>query len=517
MNSLVSVIIPVYNASDKIEKCVESLIFGEYSNIEVILIDDCSQDNSWEVCNILTRKYKNVYSYKNERNSGVSFTRNRGISVASGEYTVFVDSDDWVSKKYILRLVETAANHPDTMVFCGMYFIDERKKYKKKYIWDDSGSHEIILPNEKYFSLVGKFYIQSPCNKIFISSIIRNNNLKFNVSQSMGEDFQFVLDYMQCLKSEYCIVLNEPLYYYVRYSDTSLMSQFGISEKNHEFIKRLNQLYKIIGIDSDDVNNSYKRMLDHTLNSYVYNICHNKTIDKQEKLSLIEYVMGDNKARKYYKEQSFYIRKESIYRFKENVFKLPLKIRNKYCNIRNKRVIRKNKKLLKNNNFSVISQNCIGGVIYNDFGMQFLSPTVNLYFKANDFVKFVRNLKYYIDMDIKIVWDEEYPIGVLDDIYVHFMHYSTCSEAREAWERRKRRINYDKILIISTDMEGFDDNTFNEWKKINYPKILLSSKYRNVDNCIFFKNYRKLSSVPDLIPRREFYKNEAIVNMINSL
>ena len=84
------------------------------------------------------------------------------------------------------------------------------------------------------------------------------------------------------------------------------------------------------------------------------------------------------------------------------------------------------KKHLKNKDFTIISSNCVGGIIYHDLGLPFLTPTVNLSFDMNDFVKFVSNLKYYIDKDlIKLDTNKEYPIGVIEDIKINFIHYKT--------------------------------------------------------------------------------------------
>ena len=105
MEPKVSVIVPVYNAEQTLRKCVESLIFGLYRNIEVILVEDCSSDNSWALCQLLCEEFQSVRCVRNESNSGVSCTRNYGISLATGEYLCFVDSDDWVSGRYVSRLV----------------------------------------------------------------------------------------------------------------------------------------------------------------------------------------------------------------------------------------------------------------------------------------------------------------------------------------------------------------------------------------------------------------------------
>ena len=512
----VSVIIPVYNSGNKIIKCVESLIFGVYKNIEVLLIDDCSTDDSYQYCEKLAGKFNNVYSYKNKSNTGVSFTRNRGIELSKGDYLVFVDSDDWVSGEYISSLIVNSEAETDALVICGILFINEVEHYRTKYVWDESSREKIILGKKDYFSLIDKFYIQSPCNKLFNRNIIINYCIKFDVNQTMGEDFQFVLDYLSKLYSDHCVVINRALYYYVRYSDTSLMGQFGLEEKNREFIYRLKQLKSIIGSDDTQTDKIYNKAVENTLNSYAYNICRNANVEKKEKIEAIESVMQDGNAENHYRHFIKVVKKEALFNKLKALTSITVKVKNRLIDINCKRIIKKNKKRLKAKDFSIISQNCIAGVFYHDMGMQFLTPTVNLFFKTDDFIKFVLNLKYYLRCELVMQWGEEYPIGKLDDIKIYFMHYSTCSEAEKAWNRRKQRINFDKIFVLCTDMEGFNETLLEQWKKIKYPKLLMSTKRWKDESCWFLEKYSRLECLPDLIPKREFYSNDQLVSFINA-
>ena len=97
--NLIDVVIPVYNSAKNLIRGVESLLFGEFRDIRIILVDDCSTDNSWDVCQWLSEKYDNVDSFHNDSNMGVSFTRNLGIKQATSKYLMFMDSDDFCSSK----------------------------------------------------------------------------------------------------------------------------------------------------------------------------------------------------------------------------------------------------------------------------------------------------------------------------------------------------------------------------------------------------------------------------------
>lgn len=107
---------------------------------------------------------------------------------------------------------------------------------------------------------------------------------------------------------------------------------------------------------------------------------------------------------------------------------------------------------LKNHNFSIITNSCIGGVIYHELGLPFLSPTINLWMQDIDFYKFVHNLKHYMDEDLHFVPSSETtPVAYCGDILIHFNHYYTKEEAAAKWYERRQRINWDNLFIITSD------------------------------------------------------------------
>lgn len=149
------------------------------------------------------------------------------------------------------------------------------------------------------------------------------------------------------------------------------------------------------------------------------------------------------------------------------------------------------RKKLKNYNFSIISQNCIGSIIYHDLGLKFESPTINMLFKADDFVKFVSNIEKYIDKDIifENAEQKQYPVGKLGDIVIEFVHYKTEEEVLEKWNDRKKRINWDNIFIIACD-DNMSDNAVKQFEKIKYNnKVLFTNNLNHcINNSIYIKN-----------------------------
>lgn len=167
---------------------------------------------------------------------------------------------------------------------------------------------------------------------------------------------------------------------------------------------------------------------------------------------------------------------------------------------------------------SIISMNCIGGIVYHDCHQEFLSPTINLFFLPSDFIKFVSNLEYYLSLTPNIKMGDDYPIGQIDDIKIFFMHYTSCEDALEKWEKRKKRVNYDKIFIIMVERDGFSKEDFENFKKLKYPKILFTkTKEYDCDSSFYMSKYKNLDQLPDIIPGRYCYKNNVLADCLNAL
>lgn len=148
----------------------------------------------------------------------------------------------------------------------------------------------------------------------------------------------------------------------------------------------------------------------------------------------------------------------------------------------------------KNKDVTIIARDCVGGILYHQLGLKFLSPTINLFFIPEDFNYFCLHLKDYIDTEMVELKDDEhdYPIGVLSPtnhkpIKVHFLHYETYEEALNKWNERKQRINWNNIHVISTfcyyvETETLSEQLINDWNKIPYKKVVLTDKQYGFDN-----------------------------------
>ena len=125
---------------------------------------------------------------------------------------------------------------------------------------------------------------------------------------------------------------------------------------------------------------------------------------------------------------------------------------------------------LRNKDFSLFSSNCNGCCICHDLGLPFRSPFVNLCLSDPDYLKFLEKPKEYLNEPLEFVRDsgKNYPVARLKDLTLHFMHYHSDEEARDAWQRRKERINWDNLFILMTDKDGCTDDVLCAFDSLPY-------------------------------------------------
>lgn len=130
---LVSIIVPVYNKAQYVSKCIESIINQSYRNLEIIIINDASTDGSYEICKDYAETDKRIKLVSNEKNIGLSASRNKGIEISKGKYIAFVDSDDYLTKKYVEQLYLNIKVYKADVSQCMFYEVDDMDIIRKKY------------------------------------------------------------------------------------------------------------------------------------------------------------------------------------------------------------------------------------------------------------------------------------------------------------------------------------------------------------------------------------------------
>lgn len=278
-----SVIVPVYNAAHTIERCVESIVRSGGEDVQVILIEDCSKDHSWEVCCALAERYPCVTALRNEQNRGVSYTRNRGLDAATGEYLLFCDSDDYWDEGYVPAF-QAVLEAGHEFAICGYVNHDEVANGRIDIFGFDKT--QTIPLRQNLLDIQNKTLLQQLWNKVFRADIVREKAIRFDESISIGEDLRFVLDYIRLGDVQEVTLIDHPLYHYMRDQAGSLMYRIGY-ESIEEPLKNLAALYHLMGLAEDEIKIRVEDQRSRQIESYAYLIMHNMGMPMKERKRLI--------------------------------------------------------------------------------------------------------------------------------------------------------------------------------------------------------------------------------------
>lgn len=247
INKKVSIIVPVYNAEKYLSQCIESIINQTYKNLEIILVNDGSKDNSEFICKEYQKKDFRI-KLISDINHGVSYARNQGLKDSVGEYVLFVDSDDNINENYVYSLMEKTLEDDYDIVISGY------KEFGKEVI-------NVVLSEEKEDLLTGtlrkdykflEMFLITPWVKLYKTSIIKKYNIKFPEDFRIGEDQVFNLLYLKYVKKYKFI--NKPLYNYIRQNNKSLTSIRNIEAYNCEvkLLKKKKEFFYKNNIDDKE-------------------------------------------------------------------------------------------------------------------------------------------------------------------------------------------------------------------------------------------------------------------------
>lgn len=225
--ALISIVIPVYNKENSVRRCLESLRAQSYKNIQIIVVDDGSIDDSLVVCEEL-EKYDERIVVIHKENGGVSSARNAGLDAVQGEYLLFVDADDYVKEDYVEKLYETLIANGADVVECGAQIVDEiegSSSYRgpKFSVMDNS---ETIIKNFCRNEGMTDFL----WDKIYRTDIFKGLRFK---KWRCSEDFELLA--RLAVKINKVVAIDEPLYVYVR--ETGSVGKESFSEKKIDVIK----------------------------------------------------------------------------------------------------------------------------------------------------------------------------------------------------------------------------------------------------------------------------------------
>jgi len=237
---LVSVIMPVYNAENYLERSINSVINQTYKDIELICIDDCSTDHSYQLCKKMQEKY-DLKLLKNKKNMGQEYTRNLGLSEVNGKYFTFLDSDDIIDKNTIERLVKIAEKNQTDIVIAGFSKVINGCEYQRK----TELSEGLYSKKEIFDNILEKIpfdVISCIGSKLYNTKFIRENKILFDKKYKYNEDMGYALTALNVAKKIY--YMETPFYKYEIQNAGTVMSSY---RKNmYISIKKVWLLMKVI-------------------------------------------------------------------------------------------------------------------------------------------------------------------------------------------------------------------------------------------------------------------------------
>ncbi len=206
MNDLVSIVVPVYNMGDSIEKCVESILCQTYRNIEIILVDDGSKDDSYSHCKILESRDKRVKAFHTE-NRGSGPARNYGIEQANGEYIYFPDADDYMEKNAIQTMIDATDDGRYDLVVFGYKSLNQvgKEVLTKEFATMTINATKARNDYSDFIGSTRKYAIQgAPWNKFFNLNLIKRNKIEYPPLRRHQDDC-FIARYM-CHAKQICFI-----------------------------------------------------------------------------------------------------------------------------------------------------------------------------------------------------------------------------------------------------------------------------------------------------------------------
>jgi len=271
---MISVIVPVYKSASTLESCVKSLLEQTENDLEIILVDDGSPDECPKLCDALAETDARIRVI-HKANGGVSSARNAGLETATGEYVLFVDSDDSVEPEMAEKLLR-GIDRADIAI-CGYHhhFLG-RDVEKIPKVNGESGA-------ENFLQLYGKGFLNMPWNKLFKRELTG----RFDESISLGEDLLFNLDYLR--RAEGVTVVSEPLYHYIQNNSGDTLSSKKRDDKltlGKLIWKETSRFYEELAGHPDESGIINARLIQEVLDD-VESLPFDKGRSREEKLAVI--------------------------------------------------------------------------------------------------------------------------------------------------------------------------------------------------------------------------------------
>lgn len=216
---LISIIVPIYNAENYLKQCIGSILSQTYTDFELILVNDGSTDNSFEICNRYEKIDDRVHVIT-KTNSGVSDARNQGLEFASGEFICFVDADDRIKEDFVEVLYRELLCDDVDVVFCGFQYdydgrLIDKKPRMPSGVYHTTDIKKVIIDDGTMSGIL----FGSACCAMYKKGIIEEHGLAFNKEIKLNEDGLFNIEY--CAQANRVKVLSDQYLYIYRQNESS--------------------------------------------------------------------------------------------------------------------------------------------------------------------------------------------------------------------------------------------------------------------------------------------------------
>lgn len=237
MKPLISVIVPVFNVENYLKACIDSILKQTYQNIEIILINDGSTDNSANICNEYATNNEIIKVF-HKINGGLSSARNMGIEKASGEFLAFIDSDDWIHENMLKTMLESAINSKAEIVSCNIALVDKDDQVK---LYSNHSIDTVYSKTQALKLLYKNQHLNfSACNKLFKTELF--HELRFTEG-IIFEDMDLM--YRLFNNANQIAYIHNPFYNYRHNSESILGKSFSLNRCDGYYInKKMYDFYR---------------------------------------------------------------------------------------------------------------------------------------------------------------------------------------------------------------------------------------------------------------------------------
>jgi len=209
--NIISIIVPIYNTANYLEKCIDSVLKQSYNNLEVILVNDGSTDNSIEICKKY-HKIDNRISIIDKKNGGLASARNAGLDIAKGNYYGFIDSDDYIHPNMFEELINALTKYNADISMCGRTIVRNNKEHSLFTL-----NNPAVWSGKEAFSklLLWDNIDTSSCDKLFKKNLFKEKRFPFGM---IGEDAYIIPEIIS--NANILVHIGKPMYYWFQRSDS---------------------------------------------------------------------------------------------------------------------------------------------------------------------------------------------------------------------------------------------------------------------------------------------------------